>query len=500
MKNIAYQPGLFKNRRENSHKEYRDFVDQLEIVDQILTTSGIEFEFVEYYFEQLRANCIAAGIPVVPVSPKRRDRLIRYAIQALRCNYLVRERNWSCRDAAFTIAASEELQRFIFAGDFASARCPGKTRVNDFNSIVPEEVIQKINHSLLAQFADAGKIGNYPLEKPLELKTLWIDGSCLEANIHFPVDWVLLRDAVRTLIKAIICCRGHGLKHRIPAPESFIAQINSLCMEMANCRRRKDAARQRKEVLRQMKKLVGVVKKHAQRYRDLLYSNRDKTDLSEKEAAGILKRFDNILDKLPAAVKQAHKRIITELKVDKDEKILSFYDDTAAAIVRGKSGAEVEFGNELFIAEQADGFICDWHLYECKVADQQKLRDFNDRISESDIPVKAVVGDRGFYGKRNSKILAKHNITNHLCPKSPVQYIEQSREAEFVENQKRRSQTEGRIAAVKRFIGRKMPCRSFENKQSLTGWAVLSHNLHLLARKIVASRAEAEAKAKAMAA
>ena len=329
MKNIAYQTRLFKNRRENSHKEYRDFIDQLEIVDQILTASGIEFEFVEYYFEQLCANCIAAGKPIFKQSFKQRDRLVQYAIQALRCNYLVRERDWSCREAAFIIAASEELQRFIFAGDFTYAKCPGKTKINDFSSIVPEEFIRKINDSLLVQLADASRIGNYGLEKPLDAKTLWIDGTCLEANIHFPVDWVLLRDAVRTLIKAIICCRKHGLKHRIPAPQSFISHINSLCMEMANCRRRKDAVKKRKEVLRKMKKLVAIIKKHAQRYRDLLYSNRTKTDLSEKEAAQILERFDNILEKLPAAVNQAHKRIISGLKLDKDEKILSFYDDIA---------------------------------------------------------------------------------------------------------------------------------------------------------------------------
>ena len=57
-------------------------------------------------------------------------------------------------------------------------------------------------------------------------------------------------------------------------------------------------------------------------------------------------------------------------------KTLSLYDDTASAIVRGKSGAEIEFGNELLIAEQADGFIVDWQLYEEKTADQRKLGDF----------------------------------------------------------------------------------------------------------------------------
>ncbi|MDD5598840.1 MAG: hypothetical protein PHV82_12905 [Victivallaceae bacterium] len=122
-----------------------------------------------------------------------------------------------------------------------------------------------------------------------------------------------------------------------------------------------------------MKKTGKIVKPHGQRYLDLLKTRRDKTDLSEKEAARIIGRIENILEQLPAAIAQAHKRIISGEKLDPEEKIISLYDSSAAVIVRGKAGAEVEFGNELFIAEQADGFIVDWHLYEDKVADLPEI-------------------------------------------------------------------------------------------------------------------------------
>ena len=97
-----------------------------------------------------------------------------------------------------------------------------------------------------------------------------MDSFCLEANIHFPVDWVLLRDAARTLIKSIKCIRSHGLRHRIPAPEELARKMNSLCIEMANSRRNKNAKKRRKNVFRRMKALVGVIKEHALRYRDIL--------------------------------------------------------------------------------------------------------------------------------------------------------------------------------------------------------------------------------------
>ena len=42
-----------------------------------------------------------------------------------------------------------------------------------------------------------------------------IDTTCLEANIHFPVDWLLLRDVSITLLKAIKLIRKEGLLNRM---------------------------------------------------------------------------------------------------------------------------------------------------------------------------------------------------------------------------------------------------------------------------------------------
>ena len=57
--------------------------------------------------------------------------------------------------------------------------------------------------------------------------------ACLKANVHFPTDWVLLRDAVRTLVQAILVIRRHGLRKRIPAPEGFLREINQLSKGMS---------------------------------------------------------------------------------------------------------------------------------------------------------------------------------------------------------------------------------------------------------------------------
>ena len=51
----------------------------------------------------------------------------------------------------------------------------------------------------------------------------------------------------------------------------------------------------------------------------------------------------------PAATKQVHERLIGGRKIPNKEKILSLYDADIEVIVRGKSGAEVEFGNKRWV-------------------------------------------------------------------------------------------------------------------------------------------------------
>jgi IS5 family transposase len=72
--------------------------------------------------------------------------------------------------------------------------------------------------------------------------------------------------------------------------------------------------------------------------------------------------MDNVLGQLPRARRQAHEQIIGGRKVANTEKILSLYEPDVRVIVRGKAGADVEFGNSLFLAENANGFILDHEL------------------------------------------------------------------------------------------------------------------------------------------
>ena len=187
-------------------------------------------------------------------------------------------------------------------------------------------------------------------------------------------------------MKAAMLIRKRGLKVRMEEPEEFLKRMNQLSIKMTHARRKKDGKRVRKAVLREMKKLSKIVAKHAERHQQLLEKSWQGTDLKEGEARQIITRIGAVLEQLPEAVRQAHERIIGERLVRNEEKILSLYEEHAGIYVRGKAGAEVEFGSQLLLGECVGGVIVDWELV-CgnPMTDTKMLKRSLDRMKEMGI-------------------------------------------------------------------------------------------------------------------
>ena len=153
----------------------------------------------------------------------------------------------------------------------------------------------------------------------------------------------------------------------------------------------------------------------------------------------------------------------------------------------GKEGSEVEFGNTFLLGEQEDGVIVDWKLIKDRAPSDTKLvreslQRFT-RLTGGQLPG-AIVGDRGFDSPANRELSTKHHeVFNAICPKSPALLSERMQEARFADLQRRRSQTEGRIGIFKNaFLGRPMKSKGFDYREQNITWAVLAHNLWVIAR------------------
>jgi hypothetical protein len=462
--------------------DYRRFEELLKRVDEILRSSGLENLFVRMSLADYRVRSAAEGVEVKNWMLARHQ---RHSRQALRCEVLRKILGADFRGMSCRLAECPLFQWFCQIDALDAVKVPGKSVLQAYAYWLSEEQMRQVINTLLRAATEKAQ---HPLElaDPLDLDAVWLDTTCVKANIHFPVDWVLLRDAVRTLMKAVTLIRRHGLRHRMSEPATFIRRINTLSMEMSAARRQSDSRRQRKRVLRRMKQLTKVVAGHARRYRRLLDAEWEGTDWTRKQAEQVLRRIDGVLQLLPQAVKQAHERIIGGRAVANDEKILSLYEPDLHVIVRGKADAEVEFGNQLLLTEQRKGFIVDWVLEEEKVSSNaQMVKPCLQRIRQAvpKVVLRSVGTDRGFASEANSRELKKQRIFDGICPKGPGELQRRLRQPRFVLIQKRRAQTEGRIGIFQNvFLGQPFRAKGFAHRELAVAWSVLAHNLWVLAR------------------
>lgn len=276
-------------------------------------------------------------------------------------------------------------------------------------------------------------------------------------------------------------------------PETFLREINRLSIEMTQGRRAVDSVKRRKQVLRKMKRLVKVVRHHGERYVFLLKMDWAQTDWTEAQARQVWRRMESVLAQLPEAARQAHERLIGRRLVPNDEKLLSLYEPDVRVIVRGKAGADVEFGNTLYVGEQQDGLIVDWKLLrEQSRGDAVLLEESLDRIhAECGRYPTAVGADRGFDRPATRRKLRKHGIMNGICPRSVTGLQDRMQDEGFADIQRRRAQTEGRIGILKNnFLGPVLRNKGFESREREVAWAVLAHNLWVLARMLRAQEKE----------
>ena len=474
--------------------DYTKFRETLERIEEIIELGDLDkivgCYAVDVAEREAQQACKEQEVDYEGMSHAWQVRILKTGRQALRCGiarHLIDEayRPFSCR-----LADSSLLQHFCRLDTLGPIRVPSKSTLERYEKMIPEGLIREIIRQLVTAAAmPAVNAAAQPLglEEEIDLDEYFLDSTCLKANIHFPVDWVLLRDATRTLMKAVNIIRREGLKNRMYEPAEFIKQMNKLCIQMSQTRgNRREGKRMRKMILRLMKKLIKKIRVHAERHKRLLESCWEQTNLSEGQAKQILKRMDKVLRQLPQAIRQAHERIIGERLVKNEDKILSLYEEDMHVIVRGKAGSAVEFGNTLLLGEQADGIILDWKLYQDQApADSKMLRDSLQRLSDTydGYQPQWVTSDRGFYSSANRRYLERAGIQDGMCPKSVTMLKDRLQDEQFCSHQRRRAQTEARIGILKNdFLGKPLRSKGYVSRDLSVAWAVLAHNLWVVAR------------------
>lgn len=464
-------------------KEYQEEVELLDRINRVLEKSGLEKHFVEKSLIKYEERMKEEGKEVTPWMKSYHAVLSQ---RVLRYNILRSLLGESFRGMSKRLAECCLFQHFCKLAELGGVRIPSKSSLQSYEHWLSAEEIKELLNKLTMALADEKQAEEMGLEEVIKMEVFYTDTTCLEANIHFPIDWILMRDAVRSLMKRIITIGRHGLRKRMPEPMSFIKEINKLCIAMSSVRRQEGSNKKRKAIFRLMKKLLRKVEQHAKGYRRALDEEWQQTDLSRKQTQFILRGLDHIIAQLPQAMKQAHERIIGARQVASKEKILSLHEKDIHVILRGKAGAEVEFGNTLFIVEDASGYIVTHELLkESSPGDANLLLKHCEEIQQiTGQKIKAVGGDRQFSTKATKQLLKEKNIFNALCPKDVAELSDRLTEKEFKRMLRRRAQTEGRVGIVKNVFLQEIPkAKGFEHRAIQVSWAILAHNLWLIARK-----------------
>ena len=460
-------------------KDYAVFEQTVQNIDRFLSDSELESQVIDMALEGWEA-----------CSAKDQQRRAAYAVRALRVEVLrFLLGGISFRGMSKQLGSSELLADFCRVRELDGIRNISKSNVERYSKLFSEEQIRGLHQTLCEVAGNADLSGWAGLAKPFEMGTCLIDGTCLEANIHFPTDWVLLKDVALTLLKAINLIRQAGLRHRMPqGPERYARQMNGLCMRMTHSRRRAHSRKERKKILREIKKLLRTVGGHALRHRDLLEQLWEQSGYSVKEAERIMARIEAMEAQIPAVIRQAHERIIGERQVPNAQKILSVHEPEVHVIVRGKAGKDVEFGNTLFLCESAEGLLLDWKLYRDRAPGEYvQMKESLQRQQAFDLeqPIEALGADRGFASQAARRLLAGQDIYDAMAPRQVDTMVERMQEPRFVQLQRRRAGTEGRIGTLKnRRQGGRLRAKGFENRALAVGWSVLSHNLWQIAKRL----------------
>lgn len=168
-----------------------------ERIDAILTESKPDAEFLALALRD-------QGLEPATLTAPRAAAFAQFSFVCLRSNIARKLTGLAHRGFCARLADSPLLQWFLHVGGIDQVKVFAKSTSHRFENWLKEESVRQINDRLIA-LSIAPATGGEPrvpfgLRDPIIVDDAFFDTTCLKTPMHFPVDWVLLCDAVRTLM------------------------------------------------------------------------------------------------------------------------------------------------------------------------------------------------------------------------------------------------------------------------------------------------------------
>lgn len=238
--------------------EYEALIHDLDFMSESIRVSGIENEIMQYFVDRASKG-----------KPLKHNKMVKIQKKALFILYAMVLRDYlglKLRPFQVILASCPLFQAFCGINTWLGAEIPSFQEINRLENSLDETELKKI-HSMFVNnvILNSEKTKKLGLDKSYNLETLLTDSTCVKANIHYPVDYVLFRDMIRTSMLKVTMIREGGIKTRMPMKaEEWLSKINTLVIEMSMAYRKKDSKKNRKKVFRKMKRLFKQAMFHVE--------------------------------------------------------------------------------------------------------------------------------------------------------------------------------------------------------------------------------------------
>lgn len=361
--------------------------------------------------------------------------------------------------------------------------------LRDNVALLDDELLKEIN----ARVAAAGRAVFAKKEgAPLAALELKVDTYVLETDVHFPTDLNLLWDAGRKCVDLV---------------EKYRDQLG---YDLPGWRKAKDWRRRLKGLERLTSKTVyggGAQKEKRVKtaVRDYVKSGRE---LSAKVSASLLRMCDQAVDAahwealgyfhgmLDKHLGLVERRLLKEEKIPAAEKIFSIFEPHTEWIQKGKLRPNVELGHRLLIATDQHQLIHD-HDVPVGGADVDQSLPVTDRLlgRYGVGSIASLSFDKGFTRAEDRELLSLYVPTVVMPKRGKKNAVETQRESAktFVALRQQHSAVESEINSLEHHGLNRCLDVGLAGYLRYVGLGVLSYNLHVIGRELLArARARSE--------
>ncbi len=394
------------------------------------------------------------------------------AEQVLRCAILKQYRELTYEELAFHLEDSDAFRSFA---RLEMGQYPSKSILQENIKAIREETWEAIHRDIL----------DYAAREKIEHgRTVRVDSTAVETNIHHPTDSTLLSDGVRIITRWLT--EGKELTPQ-PAYQFSDHQrvVKKRVMTILNAR--KDTVRQK--AYRELLHYAGLVKGYAESAIPELtgYEGHDLADtFAGRELARKLIRAIAILDKV---IDQTERRVFKGEKVPASEKIVSFFEDHTDIIVKGRR--DTEYGHKIFLSGGASTMILGCLIVRGNPADSDRYQSLLEqhKVWYGRMP-RQVTADGGFASKDNLTFAKDNGVKDAVFAKRRGLSILDMAKSSWVYKKLRnfRAGIEAGISTLKRAFGLdRCAWSGWEGFKRYVLSSIVSYNLLVLARTRLAS-------------